>query len=76
MVSQNSALLLARASQRSWIASLTDHQIAEMSRMELLEVVLSYQFGSGGDRPQEDHRRFLSRPELERLVFLVRGQCQ
>jgi hypothetical protein len=75
MESQISTMLAARDGQRSWIATLTDSQISSLDGAELLEVIQAYQ-GPSEIRAEEDHRRYLSRSELERLVYLARGHCR
>lgn len=62
-------------SERQWIASLTEEQVSEMSRDELFEVIFAYQ-SPGARGPGKDHRRFLSRSELEHLVHLASRQCR
>jgi hypothetical protein len=60
------------------LTEITSDEIAAMSDEEILQIICDFSAKRHGGEPDpsHDHRRFLSRPQLERLVTLIQGECR
>ena len=69
-------MVVSQPLQREQIASLTVEEIGAMDRESLFDVISAFHGSTGSANAASDHRQFLAREQLERLVYLVRSQCQ